>query len=140
MSTPSAPSADLSWILDELVDVPHIRHAVLLSADGLLTAASSGVDRELGETVAAIASGMQSLSRAGAVFASGDPNSPWEQTLTQFGNSFLVLMAAGNGSYLAVGADREANIEDVSYRMIKTVDRVGQTLGLALRQDRAGSA
>ncbi|MFF4020672.1 roadblock/LC7 domain-containing protein [Streptomyces sp. NPDC001843] len=140
MSATSAPSADLSWILDELVNVPHTRHAVLLSADGLLTAASSGVDRELGETVAAIASGMQSLSRAGAAFASGDPNSPWEQTLTQFGNSFLVLMAAGDGSYLAVGADRDADIADVSYRMLKTIDRVGQTLAIAPRQDRTGSA
>ncbi|MFG2440561.1 roadblock/LC7 domain-containing protein [Streptomyces sp. NPDC048508] len=135
-----APGADLNWILDDLVNVPHTRHAVLLSADGLLNAASSGVNREMGETVAAIASGMQSLSRAGANFASGDPDSPWEQTLTQFGNSFLILMAAGEGSYLAVSADREADLGDVSFRMLKTIDRVGEVLGIAPRHGGAGGA
>ena len=49
-------------------------------------------------------------------------------------------MAAGDGSYLAVGADRDADIADVAYRMRKTIDRVGQTLGIAPRQDQASGA
>lgn len=135
-----SPGPDLTWILDELVAVPALRHAVLLSADGMMIASSAGVDRDQGDTLAAIASGMQSLSRNGAAFASGDPGEPWEYTMAKFGNSYLVLMAAGAGSYLAVGAGGDADLDDVAHRMLKTIDRLGEALGLAPRQAQASSA
>ncbi|WP_103500363.1 MULTISPECIES: roadblock/LC7 domain-containing protein [unclassified Streptomyces] len=133
------PAPNLSWILDELVSVQHARHAVLLSADGLMTATSEGVDRDLGDSVAALTSGLQSLSRAAAVFASGGED-PWEQTLVQFGNGFIFIVAAGEGTFLVVSAGRDVDIEAMSFRMGKTIDRVGQELGLAPRQTPVGGA
>lgn len=62
---------DLSWMLDSALEVPEARHAILVSADGLLMARSKDVGKDHGDTVAAAMSGMQSLSRTVADFCGG---------------------------------------------------------------------
>lgn len=44
-------------------------------------------------------------------------------------------MAAGPGAYLAVSAGESVDMEAVSYRMQKLVDRLGKELGTPPRQD-----
>ena len=45
--TQTKQSANLTWLLDDLVErVPTVQQAVVLSADGLLMGASSGLRRE----------------------------------------------------------------------------------------------
>lgn len=131
MNTQTGP--DLSWILNELVDVPHARDAVLLAGDGMLKARSKDVKRELAETVSALSSGMQSLSRGAADFSSGNAQDEWEQTMVQFGSSFLFLVAAGDGSYLAVSAGREVNVKALSVRIHHTIGRMREALAEAPR-------
>ncbi len=47
---------ELDWLLDDLVRrVPGVRHAVVLSSDGLAIGGSQGLDREDTEHLAAIA-------------------------------------------------------------------------------------
>ncbi|MDX3075822.1 roadblock/LC7 domain-containing protein [Streptomyces sp. MI02-7b] len=124
---------DVSWILDDLVAVPHGRNAVLLSADGLQVAASAGVDRDLADQVAALASGMQALSRNGAGFV-GDEQTPWQLTMVHYKFGFLFVIAAGAGSFLVTSAGRDVDVEGFSHRMTKAVDRLGEQLAVAPRQ------
>lgn len=54
----------LDWLLDDLTSrVEHIRHALVLSNDGLVTGASAGLAREDAEHLAAVSSGLHSLAR-----------------------------------------------------------------------------
>ncbi|MFJ8691961.1 roadblock/LC7 domain-containing protein [Streptomyces roseolilacinus] len=131
------PSPNLDWILNELVTTSRARHAVLLSADGLAVAASADVDRNLADTVSAIASGMQSLSRSGAQFVSDAPT-PWEQTMVSYRDGFLFVLAAGAGSYLVVSAAKDVDVEGLSFQMAKTIDRLGSGLGVAPREPQTG--
>lgn len=89
-------SADLGLILDEelVKALPGVLRAVLLSRDGLVVTTSEGVERDLADTMAAAASGLLSLSREGAAFADCS-DSPLELTLIQYGDGYLVGMAAG---------------------------------------------
>ncbi|MET9484348.1 MULTISPECIES: roadblock/LC7 domain-containing protein [unclassified Streptomyces] len=122
---------DLGWILDELLRTPHTLRAILLSSDGLMSASSEGVERDMADRMAAAVSGMQALSREAAEFA--DCEGAWEMTMIQYRGGYLFAMAAGDGSYLAVSADGDADVENVSYAMEETVDRLGQQLGIASR-------
>ncbi|MFF2526622.1 roadblock/LC7 domain-containing protein [Streptomyces liangshanensis] len=122
---------DLGWILDELLRTPHTLRAILLSSDGLMSAASEGVERDMADRMAAAVSGMQALSREAAEFA--DCEGAWEMTMIQYRGGYLFAMAAGDGSYLALSADGDADVENVSYAMEETVDRLGQQLGIASR-------
>ncbi|WP_019070760.1 roadblock/LC7 domain-containing protein [Streptomyces hokutonensis] len=120
---------DLSWILDELVKVPHARHAVLLSADGLAMSASDGVGRVLAERIAATTTGLQSLSRNGAEFVS-DLDTPWQQTMVQYRDGYLFVIAAGNGSFLVASAGTAVEIDHFSYTMADIVKRLSDALAV----------
>lgn len=124
--------AEFGWILDELIKTPHTRHALYLSADGLAAAGSQDLERDLADKIAAAVSGLQSLSHGTAAFA--DCEGPSDLTLIHYpAGGYVFLMAAGNGAHLAVSADGEADMEDVSFAMETTVTRLGSHLDIAPR-------
>ena len=54
---------ELDWVVAEFVDeVPGTAHAILVSADGLLMAASAQLPHDRAEQVAAVSSGLASLA------------------------------------------------------------------------------
>ncbi|KXK61275.1 dynein regulation protein LC7 [Micromonospora rosaria] len=120
----TTPSADLTWLLDDLVGrVQQAEHAVALSADGLLMASSRGLGRDDGEHLAAMAAGIQSLARgAGKRFGGGRV----QQTIIEMQSSFLFVTAAGRNACLAVLADEEADVGLIAYEMAMLVARVGK--------------
>lgn len=124
-------SAELDWLLDDMVlRVGDIRHAVVLSNDGLAVGASTGLEREDAEHLAAVASGFHSLAKgAGRHFGVGGVR----QTLVEMDDGFLVVAAAGDGSCLAVLTAVTADIGLVGYEMARLVKRVGEHLHTPLR-------
>ncbi|KIF71697.1 dynein regulation protein LC7 [Streptomyces sp. AcH 505] len=122
----------LDWLLDDLTErVEHIRHALVLSNDGLVTGASSGLAREDAEHLAAVSSGLHSLARgSGRHFRAGRAR----QTMVEFDDALLFVTAAGDGSCLCVLSAAEADVGQIAYEMTLMVNRVGEHLGVAARQ------
>ncbi|MBB4984091.1 MULTISPECIES: roadblock/LC7 domain-containing protein [Streptomyces] len=123
---------ELDWLLDDLTQrVGYIRHALVLSNDGLVTGASSGLVREDAEHLAAVSSGLHSLARgSGRHFQAGRAR----QTMVEFDDALLFVTAAGEGSCLCVLSAAEADVGQVAYEMTLLVNRVGEHLGVAARQ------
>ncbi|MDI3423270.1 MULTISPECIES: roadblock/LC7 domain-containing protein [Streptomyces] len=123
----------VDWLLDDLVDrVAEVRHAVMLSSDGLCVGASTGMGRDESERFSAIASGFHSLAKgAGRHFDAGGV----VQTMVELQGGFLFVVAAGDGSCLAVFTDGHADIGLVAYEMALLVDRVREHLGVPTRAD-----
>lgn len=126
MAQTTSSVSDLAWLLDDLVDrVAEVKQAVVLSADGLLIAASRGLNREDAEHLAAVASGFQSLARgAGRQFRGGNVR----QTIIEMDTMFLFVTAAGQRANLAVIGSEDADVGLVAYEMAMLVTRVGQYL------------
>ncbi|MER5886650.1 roadblock/LC7 domain-containing protein [Streptomyces sp. NPDC001941] len=122
----------LDWLLDDLTQrVEHIRHALVLSNDGLVTGSSTGLAREDAEHLAAVSSGLHSLARgSGRHFGAGKPR----QTMVEFDEAMLFVTAAGEGSCLCVLSAADADVGQVAYEMTLLVNRVGEHLGVAARQ------
>ncbi|MFI7520919.1 roadblock/LC7 domain-containing protein [Micromonospora globbae] len=119
-------SADLDWLLDELVQrVPAAREAVVLSADGLLLGASADLDRSDAEHLCALAAGFASLARGASRHVDGGPV---RQTVVEMEQAYLFVTAAGSGACLAVVSDADADIGLVAYEMAMLVTRVGEYL------------
>ncbi|MEG3630998.1 roadblock/LC7 domain-containing protein [Streptomyces poriticola] len=118
---------ELGWMLDEVLKIPEARHAILLSADGMLRAHSKDFDRDEAERQAAALCGLQSISRSTAEFCA-QASSPWQQTLIEFVDGYVFLVAAGSGAYLAVSAGQDVDMESVTFSMHKLVDRLGKEL------------
>ncbi|MEU1131203.1 roadblock/LC7 domain-containing protein [Streptomyces sp. NPDC005900] len=124
-------STGLGWLLDDLTRrMEHVRHALVLSNDGLVTGASSDLKREDAEHLAAVSSGLHSLAKgSGRHFRAGNVR----QTMIEFDDAVLFVTAAGDGSCLCVLSSAEADIGQVAYEMTLLVNRVGEHLGVGAR-------
>ncbi|WP_055489545.1 roadblock/LC7 domain-containing protein [Streptomyces sp. TP-A0356] len=127
-----AQNTELGWLLDDLTErVEHIRHALVLSNDGLVTGTSTGLRREDAEHLAAVSSGLHSLARgSGRHFGAGQVR----QTMIEFDDAILFVTAAGPGSCLCVLSAAEADIGLIAYEMTLLVNRVGEHLAVDARQ------
>ncbi|MFB7593341.1 roadblock/LC7 domain-containing protein [Streptomyces sp. NPDC056160] len=128
----------LGWLLDDLTErVEDVRHALVLSTDGLVTGASTGLRREDAEHLAAVSSGLHSLAKgSGRHFGAGSVR----QTMVEFDDAVLFVTAAGTGSCLCVLSGAEADIGLIAYEMTLLVNRVGEHLDVATRRPERGSA
>jgi len=127
----NTPNDELGWLLDRFVDrTPGAAHGVVVSADGLHLAGSTGLPRERGEQLAAVVSGLASLTvGASMILAAG----PVQQTLVEMADGFLLVMAVADGAHLAVLASGDADLGQVGYEMALLVERVGAVLSPAAR-------
>jgi uncharacterized protein len=117
---------DLGWLLANFADrVPGVAHAVAVSADGLLLASSRDLPRDRADQLAAIASGLVSLTQGAARCFEGGVVL---QTVVEMDNGFLFLMSISDGSSFAVLASRSSDVGQVGYEMALLVDRVGDAL------------
>jgi predicted regulator of Ras-like GTPase activity (Roadblock/LC7/MglB family) len=125
MTQPSPPSHDksLDWLVSAFArDVPGVSHAVLVSADGLLVAASEHLPIERADQLAAVSSGLASLSTGAAQLFEGGQVL---QSVVEMENGYLLLMRVGDGSHLAALATTACDIGQVGYEMAVLVERVG---------------
>ena len=137
MSPMSQAAQNLNWLITNFVDnTPGVSHTVVVSADGLLLCMSEGFPRDRADQLAAVASGLTSLtSGASRIFEGGDVT----QTVVEMERGFLFLMAVSDGSALAVLASPDSDIGLVGYEMALLVDRAGAVLTPALRAELQGS-
>jgi predicted regulator of Ras-like GTPase activity (Roadblock/LC7/MglB family) len=117
---------DLDWLVTRFVDeVTDAAHAILVSADGLLMAASASIPGDRGEQLGAVSSGLASLAVGAARLFDGGAVL---QTVVEMDQGYLMLMAVGDGSNLAVLTQAAADVGQVGYEMALLVERVGRTV------------
>ncbi len=124
-------SGQLDWLLDDLVArVAKVNRAVILSRDGLAVGSSDRMTREDSEYLCAAAAAFQSLAKGTSQHFGGGAV---RQTIIEMDSAFLFVMAAGEGSCLAVLAAQGADVGLVAYEMALLVRRVGQHLAIGRR-------
>jgi hypothetical protein len=123
----------VDWLITDFVStVPGVAHAVVVSSDGLPLAASAGFPADRADQLAAIASGLVSLTHGAArVFEGGAVN----QTIVEMQRGLMLIMAISDGSCLAVLAAPDCDMGLVAYQMTLMVDRAGQVLTPAVRAE-----
>jgi hypothetical protein len=123
---------DLDWLVTNFVErVRDAAHAVVVSADGLPLAFSSAFPRDRADQLAAITSGLSSLTQGAARAFSGGSV---VQTAVEMESGLLVVMVISNGSSLAVLATPDCDLGLLAYEMSLLVERVGRELTPATRQ------
>ena len=126
MNPLTSSAQDLNWLITNFVErVPAVAHAIVVSADGLPLAFSDGFPVDRADQLAAVASGLSSLTQGAArVFEAG----PVIQTVVEMEGGLLLVMAISNGSGLAVLAASDCDMGLVAYEMTLLVERVGRAL------------
>ena len=126
MSPRTSSAQDLNWLITNFVErVPAVAHAIVVSADGLPLAFSAGFPEDRADQLAAVTSGLTSLTQGAArVFEAGSVI----QTVVEMEGGLLLVMAISNGSSLAVLAASGCDMGLVAYEMTLLVERVGRVL------------
>jgi predicted regulator of Ras-like GTPase activity (Roadblock/LC7/MglB family) len=125
---------ELEWLLENLLaKTTGTRHALVLSKDGLKLCHSSDLTVDKADQLAAIASGIQSLSY-GASMEFGDGTGGVRQSMTEFHGGTLFVVEAGEGAHLAVVASDEADVGLIGHNMHVLVEQLGVYLTAPPRQ------
>ena len=126
MTSLTHPAKDLNWLISNFVEqVTDVAHAIVVSSDGLPMAHSQGFPPDRVGQLAAVTSGLTSLTQGGSrVFEGGAVT----QTVVDMQRGVLIVMAISDGSSLAVLAPVNCDMGLVAYEMALLVERVGSAL------------
>ncbi|WP_019546776.1 roadblock/LC7 domain-containing protein [Streptomyces sulphureus] len=124
----------LAWLMKSLLErTPGARHAVVLSRDGLKLCRSPELGVDKADQLAAIASGIQSLSHGASVeFGEGKPGV--RQAMAEFHGGVLFVVEAGDGAHLAVVAEEDADVGLVGHNMNELVEQLSEHLTSPARE------
>jgi uncharacterized protein len=123
---PARRREDIDRLITEFADrVPEVRHALVVSSDGVPLAASGPMQPDHLDQLSAIASGLISLARGAArIFDCGAVN----HALVAMERGTLVIMAVGERASLCV-LTSAADLDVVAYEMTMLVEQVGSIIG-----------
>lgn len=124
---------EFGWLISNFVAAtPGVRHALIVSSDGLPLLASEGLPADLADPLAAITSGILSLGNnlASQVDAGG-----CDQILLRLTRGHFVFMGIGDLAGLGVLVQADANLGAVAHQMAQLVGSVGHALTPELRDD-----
>ncbi len=117
---------DLNRLVTSFTErVPAVAHAAVVSADGLLLAASAGLPRDQADQLAAVTSGLTKLVQGAARIFSGGPVA---QAVVVMEQGTLIMMSLSDNSVLAVLAAPESDLGNVAYEMSLLGEQAGPSL------------
>jgi hypothetical protein len=131
VSSLDRPAQDLNWLVTDFAErVPSIAHAIVVSSDGLPMAFSEGIPTDRVDQLAAVTSGLTSLTQGAArIFQAGAVT----QVVVEMQEGLLIEMAISGASTLAVLAATDCDLGLVAYEMTLLADKVRGTLTPATR-------
>ncbi|MBA9003904.1 roadblock/LC7 domain-containing protein [Thermomonospora cellulosilytica] len=125
--------AEFGWLLNDFATgTPGVRHALIVSSDGLPLVVAGGMDADLADPLSAMSSGLLSL---GHNIAAKVGQSGCEQIMLKFPAGHFLFMRIGPLAGLAVLVEEGANLGAVAYKMTQLVDGVGHLLTPQVRDD-----
>ena len=129
----SQTARDFNWLINAFTErVPGVTHAVVVSSDGMLVAMSDHLPRDSADQLAAVTSGLLSVTSGAARIFDGDDV---RQTVVEMGRGYYLVMSIRDGSILAALAGKEADVGVVGYEMAKLAKQAGEYLTPALRAE-----
>lgn len=118
------PASDNSWMLDMIRSVRGVRHAVVLTSDGLLKVRTEHTHPDIADKLAAACAGLTSLGQ-GISEEFGSGGRP-RQVMVEFDGGFLFVRGAGDGSRLAVVTEPVIDPALIAQQMQAHVLQIGE--------------
>ncbi|MGP4020479.1 roadblock/LC7 domain-containing protein [Saccharopolyspora sp. 5N708] len=137
MNAHNSQPSQFGWLVTDFTErVPGVAHAVVVSADGLLLTRSAKLPTDRADQLAAVASGLLSLTQGAArCFEAGTVT----ETVVEMERGLMLQMAISDGSCLTVLAAPHCDMGLIAYEMALLVERVGQILTPELRSQLQGT-
>ncbi|WP_147269067.1 roadblock/LC7 domain-containing protein [Sphaerisporangium album] len=129
----------VDFLLDQAVQrIPHVRAVILLTSDGLLRAQTRHApELDTAQRMAAACTGLQATSRGMGelITTEQDVAGGWRQTMVEFDDGYVLVVSAGQGTYLGIATGEGADLGRVGQWAQELVQSVGHVLNSPARQD-----
>jgi predicted regulator of Ras-like GTPase activity (Roadblock/LC7/MglB family) len=128
---PNHQPGTLDWLMSNFVQqVPDVQRAITVSADGLRLAASDDLGVDLADQLAAVISGLASLTSGAARYLT---TGTVRQTIVDMDGGVLLVMSVGDLALVGVLASAGCDLGQVGYETAMLVHRVADALEPATR-------
>jgi predicted regulator of Ras-like GTPase activity (Roadblock/LC7/MglB family) len=136
----SRETGDTAWVLDPVLEVPHVLAAVLLTRDGLVSGYSATLSQASAERVAAIASTVQGACRTAAAAFADQDTAQLRQVVIESDHGYILAVPTAHGTCLAAFGDPEVRLDLLGHRVHSQVARLGEKAMAATPRRAEGGA
>lgn len=119
-------TGETAWVLDPILEIPHVKAAVLLTRDGLVSGYTDALSQPTAERTAAIVSTVQGACRtAAAAFADRD-DAQVRQVVVESDHGYILVAPTSHGTCVAAYGDPEVRLDLLAHRVHSQVARLGE--------------
>ncbi|MFE2061302.1 roadblock/LC7 domain-containing protein [Streptomyces sp. NPDC059467] len=136
----SRDAGETAWVLDPILQVPHVLAAVLLTRDGLATGYTDALSQATAERVAAITSTVQGACRAAAAAFADRDRAEVRQVVIESDHGYVLIVPTDHGTCVAAYGDPEARLDLLAHRVHSQVARLGEKAMAAAPRGSDGGA
>ncbi|MFI6405891.1 roadblock/LC7 domain-containing protein [Streptomyces sp. NPDC050548] len=122
----SRDGGDMAWVLDPILEVPHVVAAVLLTRDGLVRGYTDALSQASGERVAAITSTVQGACRTAAAAFADREDAEIRQVVIESDHGYVLIVPTDHGTCVAAYGDTEVRLDLLAHRVHSQVARLGE--------------
>jgi predicted regulator of Ras-like GTPase activity (Roadblock/LC7/MglB family) len=122
----SRDSGETAWVLDPILEIPHVRAAVLLTRDGLVSGWSAALAQDSAERVAAIISTVQGACRTAAAAFADLEAAQLRQVVIESDHGYILVAPTAHGTCVAAYGDPEVRLDLLGHRVHSQVARLGE--------------
>lgn len=122
----SRQAGDTAWVLDPILEVPHVVAAVLLTRDGLATGYTDALSQPSAERVAAITSTVQGACRTAAAAFADQDRAEVRQVVVESDHGYVLIVPTDHGTCVAAYGDPEVRLDLLAHRVHSQVARMGE--------------
>ncbi|MCZ4118290.1 roadblock/LC7 domain-containing protein [Streptomyces sp. H39-S7] len=122
----SREAGDTAWVLDPILEIPHVRAAVLLTRDGLVSGFSAELSQATAERTAAITSTVQGACRAAAAAFADRNDAQIRQIVIESDHGYILVAPTTHGTVVAAFGDPEVRLDLLAHRVHSQVARLGE--------------
>jgi predicted regulator of Ras-like GTPase activity (Roadblock/LC7/MglB family) len=122
----SRDTGDSAWVLDPILEIPHVKAAVLLTRDGLVSGYTEALSQPTAERTSAIVSTVQAACRtAAAAFADKD-DAQVRQVVIESDHGYILVAPTAHGTCVAACGDPDVRLDLLAHRVHSQVARLGE--------------
>jgi predicted regulator of Ras-like GTPase activity (Roadblock/LC7/MglB family) len=122
----SRNTGDTAWVLEPVLQVPHVVAAVMLTRDGLVTGYTDALSQPSAERVAAITSTVQGACRTAAAAFADQETADVRQVVIESDHGYVLIVPTDHGTCVAAYGDSEVRLDLLAHRVHSQVARLGQ--------------
>ena len=122
----SRDTGDTAWVLDPILEIPHVRAAVLLTRDGLISGYTQALSQATAERTAAIISTVQGACRTAAAAFADQDDAQVRQVVVESDHGYILVAPTTHGTCVAAFGGPEVRLDLLAHRVHSQVARLGE--------------